>query len=302
MGFEFFGGRRLLFAGSRLGWFWALALAAAVVLLVVLYREERRLVTRRAGLFLLALRLAAAAALVLALFEPISALTLFESERGRAVVAVDISESMATVDLERTALQQDKLARTLGLERAADAAGLSRREVARRLIEGNRSPVGRLAGEHALEAFAFARETAPASLPALAEALKGSPRPGDPALAETDWEPVLSGALKPGSSQAPVTSVVLLTDGQRNGPVQSLPTVDRLAARGVKVYSILIGSIVPPRDAAVAAVKAPETVYRGDVATIAATIKIDGFTRARCGRDAGPARCLAAAPVGAGAG
>ena len=46
MGFEFFGGRRLLFAGSRLGWFWALALAAAVVLLVVLYREERRLVTR----------------------------------------------------------------------------------------------------------------------------------------------------------------------------------------------------------------------------------------------------------------
>ena len=80
------------------------------------------------------------------------------------------------------------------MERAADAAGLSRREVARRLIEGNRSPVGRLAGEHALEAFAFARETAPASLPALAEALKGSPRPGDPALAETDWEPVLSGA------------------------------------------------------------------------------------------------------------
>ena len=51
MGFEFFGGRRLLFAGSRLGWFWALALAAAVVLLVVLYREERRLVTRRPGCF-----------------------------------------------------------------------------------------------------------------------------------------------------------------------------------------------------------------------------------------------------------
>ena len=51
MGFELFGGRRLLLAGSRLGWIWTLALVAAVILLVVLYREERRLVTRRAGRF-----------------------------------------------------------------------------------------------------------------------------------------------------------------------------------------------------------------------------------------------------------
>ncbi len=57
MSFEFLGGRRLLLAGSRLGWIWILALGAAVILLVVLYREERRLVTRRAGLFLLCLRL-----------------------------------------------------------------------------------------------------------------------------------------------------------------------------------------------------------------------------------------------------
>ena len=81
MGFEFFG-RRLLFAGSRLGWIWTLALAAALVLLVVLYREEPRLVTRRAGLVLLSLRLAAAVALVLTLFEPIAALTLVETERA----------------------------------------------------------------------------------------------------------------------------------------------------------------------------------------------------------------------------
>ena len=49
MTFDFFGGRRLLLAGSRLGWIWTLALAAALILLLVLYREERRLVTRRAG-------------------------------------------------------------------------------------------------------------------------------------------------------------------------------------------------------------------------------------------------------------
>jgi hypothetical protein len=156
MSFEYFSGRRLLLAGSRLGWIWVLALAAAVVLLLVLYREERRLVTRRAGLFLLSLRMAAATALVIALFEPIAARTLVETERGRVIVAVDVSESMATVDSERTAQQKERLAKSLGLERGEDVAALSRRELARRLIEGGNSPVGRLAEEHAVEAVAFA--------------------------------------------------------------------------------------------------------------------------------------------------
>ena len=277
MSFEFFGGRRLLLAGSRLGWVWFLALAVALVLLVVLYREERRLVTRRAGLFLLFLRMTAAAALVLALFEPIAARTLVETERGRVIVAVDVSESMTTVDPGRTAEQKEKLARAVGLEHGEDAAGLSRREVARRLIEGGRAPIARLAEEHAVEAVVFARETAPASLPALVESLRSQAKPDDSSLSATDWEPVLARALQPAGSHALVTGVVLLTDGRRNGPVDSLPTIDRLAARAVPVYSILIGSTVPPRDAAVAAVKAPESVYRGDVATVSAAIKVDGY-------------------------
>ena len=49
------------------------------------------------------------------------------------------------------------------------------------------------------------------------------------------------------------------------------------------VYSVLIGSSVPPRDAAIAAVKAPESVYRGDVANVEATIKIDGYAGAQVG-------------------
>jgi hypothetical protein len=39
----------------------------------------------------------------------------------------------------------------------------------------------------------------------------------------------------------------------------------------------LIGSTQPPRDAAIATVKAPESVYKGDTATIAATLKLDGY-------------------------
>src|SRR4051795_12747585 len=98
MTFDLFGGRRLLLAGSRLGWFWIAAGVAALVLLLWLYREERRLVSRRAGLGLLGLRLAAAAVLVLTLFEPIATRSYRDILKGRLIVAVDVSESMATAD------------------------------------------------------------------------------------------------------------------------------------------------------------------------------------------------------------
>jgi len=276
MTFDLFDGRRLLLAGSRLGWVWIAASAAALVLIIVLYREERRLIPRRAGLFLLSVRLAAAAALGFALFEPIAARSFRETLPGRVIVAVDVSESMATADPGRTIEERGRLAKTLGLEPGEPIERLSRRGVARRLIEPN-APIARLAREHAVEVVAFARESAPANLPALAQALENPARADDPLTNLTDWQPALAEALKAGAGAAPVLGIVLLTDGRQNAPVDPLPTVDRLAARGVPVYPVLIGSTAPPRDAAIAAIKAPESVYRGDVATIAVTLKIDGY-------------------------
>src|SRR4051812_49990300 len=115
MAFELFGGRRLLLAGAGPGWFWVAAGAVALALLVWLYREQRRLVSRRAGIGLLGMRLAAAGALVLALFEPIAATTHREAIRGRVIVAVDVSESMATADPGRPAGDRARLSRTLRL-------------------------------------------------------------------------------------------------------------------------------------------------------------------------------------------
>ncbi len=277
MTLDLMGGRRLLLVGSRLGWIWILALAIAIVLLIVLYREERRLVTRRAGLFLLSLRLLVAAALVLALFEPIAERTFHETLKGRVIVAVDVSESMTTADPARPAESTAKLAKVLGLSAVDTVAGLPRREVARRLIDGPGSVLARLEAEHVVETFTFARRTEPASPKAVADSLKAPNRPGDPALSETNWDQALERALESGSKAAPCIGVVLLSDGQRNSPADPMPTVDRLAAQGVPVYSVLIGSTAPPRDAAIAAVKSPESVYRGDVATVVATIKVDGY-------------------------
>jgi hypothetical protein len=280
MTFDLFGEWRLLLAGSRLGGFWIAAGVLALILLVVLYRAERRLVSRRAGLGLLGLRLAAAAVLVLALFEPIAAQTFPAIVKGRVVVAVDVSESMATADPDRPAEERARLARVLELSPGAAVATLPRRDLVQRLLAANHSPIARIAREHAVSVYAFARERAPATMAGLAGSLKHPSRPYDPATLTTDWQPVLDEALKETGSDAdaaPVLGVVLLTDGRQNGPADPRPIVERLASRGIPVYPVLIGSTRSPRDAAVAAIKAPESVYKGDVATVTATLKLDGY-------------------------
>lgn len=279
MTFDLPGGRRIVLAGGQFGWFWAAAGLLAVVLLLVLYREERRLVSRRTGLGLLALRLLAALALVTALFEPIAARTFREAVRGRVILAVDVSESMATTDPERTGLERAKLLKVLGAGPAEPLDSLSRREVARRLIDGDKAPLSKLEADHQVEAVAFARESAASTVKSLSALLRNTPKPDDPAGQTTDWEPALAAALKadPTSGDAPVVGVVLMTDGRRNGPGDAAETVDRLASRGVPVFPVLVGSTVPPTDAAIASVKAPASVYKGDVATVEATLKLDGY-------------------------
>ena len=233
--------------------------------------------SRRAGWTLLALRLAAAAALVAALFEPIAATTTTRTIRGRVVVAVNASESMATADPGRTPAERKALAESLKLRPDEPAESLSRREVARRLLAGPSAPLARLAADHAVEAVLFARDAAPAAtLDAAVASLARPSRPDDPAASSTDWSAALASALAgEGDDDAPVLGVVLLSDGLRNGP-EDASVVDRLAPRGIPVYPIWIGSAVPPRDVAVASVPAPESAYPGDVATVEASIKVDG--------------------------
>jgi len=256
------GGRRLLLAGGGLAWAWLAVGALALVLLIWLYREERRLVSRGAGLGLLGLRVAAASVLVGALFEPIAARARRETVRGRVVVAVDDSESMTTVDPARP---------------GGRAGRSTRREVARRLVDGPAAPLARLAVDHDALAVAFGRDAPPlAPLAEVAEGLRKPPRTGDPARSATDWGPALARALEL-PDDVPVLGVVLLTDGRQNAPGDPSPLVDRLAARGIPIYPVLVGSTVPPPDAAVASIKAPEGMNLGDVAIVSAVLKLDGM-------------------------
>jgi hypothetical protein len=265
-------GRRLLLAGGGQGWLWLAAGAAALALVLVLYRYERRLVSRRTGVALLALRVLAALALVFALFNPIAEVSYREAVRGRLIVGVDLSESMATADPGRSADQRERLRKALDLSPAEAPEALSRREVAGKLLRGGW--MRQLRAAHGVEAIGFARDAVPGTPETLAGILEHPPKSDDPAGLTTDWGPVLDRALR-AQDAAPVLGVVLLTDGRRNAPGDPGPVADKLAARGVPVYSVLIGTSRPPRDAAIAAVKAPENVYKGDVAHVEVTLKLD---------------------------
>ncbi len=98
MSFDLGAGRHLVLAGGGGAAIWIAVGAVALLLLLALYRYELRLVSRRVGLALLGTRLLAALVLVAALFEPIAELRHDEHIRGRVILGVDLSQSMATAD------------------------------------------------------------------------------------------------------------------------------------------------------------------------------------------------------------
>jgi hypothetical protein len=274
MSFPLLGGRRLVFAGMEFGWLWLFAGAVALALILTLYRYERKLVSRRAGLTLLAMRIAAAVALTVALFEPIAERTFRETLRGRVIVGVDLSESMATADAERSPENRDALAKELNLSTSEPVANLTRREIARRLVQGGWRKA--LDAEHKVEFVGFARDSVAATPEILNDLMKQPIKDDDFASRTTDWVPVLERALK-SPDGAPVLGVVLLTDGRANGTTDDDATITRLKERGIPVYPVLIGSTALPRDAAITSIKAPETVDKDQTAKIEVTVKIDGM-------------------------
>lgn len=270
------GGRRLVWAVDHLAAVWLVAGVAAIALIAMLYRYERRLVTPGMGRLLMALRLLAALALVAALFEPIAERRYTETVRGKLVLGVDLSDSMATVDAGRTGTEREGLARSLGLESAETLEPLSRREVVRRLLAGALGKdLERVAD---IDAVGFAGQAVEMEgLDRLTERLARAEPDGDSSGERTDWRPVLEHAVAH-SSEQPLLGVVLLSDGRQNVAVGTEGDAlgDRLAERGIPVSSIVIGSTQPPRDAAIASIRLPERLAKGDAADVDVTLKIDG--------------------------
>ena len=74
-----------------------------------------------------------------------------------------------------------------------------------------------------------------------------------------------------------VRSFVLITDGRQTIPADVVLEAERLGALGIPVYSIPVGSRLPPRDLSVAAVESPEAVFLNDSARIRVVLGTSGF-------------------------
>ncbi|MGB2821080.1 MAG: hypothetical protein WBF17_08865, partial [Phycisphaerae bacterium] len=74
-----------------------------------------------------------------------------------------------------------------------------------------------------------------------------------------------------------LAGVIVLSDGRHNGPRRVEPLADQLGLQGVPVCSVVMAPDEPPPDAAVIAVRAPQTVTEQDKFLVDAELKLDGL-------------------------
>ncbi|HWL07487.1 MAG TPA: hypothetical protein VNQ76_03715 [Planctomicrobium sp.] len=111
-------------------WYWGTVLLLAtgcVTAMVSLFRDERQLVSRRLALTLLSLRTALVFALFFTLMEPVWSWSQETVRSDRVLIAMDVSESMDTVDLQGTELEKLRWASALGTFGTKESQGRAQR-------------------------------------------------------------------------------------------------------------------------------------------------------------------------------
>lgn len=107
--------------------FWGVLLlgAGCFAAIAVLFQDEQRLVTPQLGYQLLGLRCVLVLILVLALLQPVWVWSSSRRERPRVLLALDLSESMDTIDLQATTAEKVRWAQAIGMFGSDSARALS---------------------------------------------------------------------------------------------------------------------------------------------------------------------------------
>jgi len=111
----------------------------------------------------------------------------------------------------------------------------------------------------------------PAELPRLLQSERAELLPG-----MTDALQMLQ-AVTSEEDAGQLRGIVLISDGRQTVPGDVAGAAQRLASLGVPVFSVPIGSRLPPRDLSIAAVDAPEAIFLNDQARIRVVIGTSGF-------------------------
>ncbi len=210
------------------------------------YRYERRAVGSRCGRcgrWLTGLRLAELTVLLWILLQPVWSRFIDREIKREVIVLIDDSASMKLVDegqsQSRLALARSRLQDSNLTADLDGKVGLREVRAARRaLIEDTTEVEG--------------------------------------------WDQAtdLAGAMESVLDQVPpdqLAGVVLLSDGRHNRPGSVEDVARRFGILDAPIAVIPTGSAVPPKDAAIVSVTAPDSVYLGDRIRVAALLKFDGF-------------------------
>ncbi|MEM1082615.1 MAG: hypothetical protein AAGI48_00705 [Verrucomicrobiota bacterium] len=228
------------------GWpLWAITLGVvlAVELILWLYRYEQAAVSPVRARWITGLRLTALGVLVWILIEPTWVRTVTREREREVVVVIDDSASMYLTD---------------------DGAESSRREIGERVLK----EVGLVE--------ALGKEMRVRTVRAARRVMSDDEEVGDGWAQATDLAEALGTVL----DQVPpdeVGGVVLVSDGRHNRPARVEDVARRFGILDAPVGVVAVGSEVPPKDAAVLSLTAPEAVHLGDRMRIRAELKFDGY-------------------------
>lgn len=123
------------------GTFWGMLLLAAgcVATLTALFRYEQQLISLRLGLILLTLRLGLVLVIFLTLLQPVWSWSYEKTRRQRLLIAMDISQSMETVDQQASDVEKIRWAEAIGMMGSETARRQAREWIAD--LQAGREPV-----------------------------------------------------------------------------------------------------------------------------------------------------------------
>lgn len=224
---------------------WVVALVGALIAeaLIRLYRYESRAVTPQRARILVALRLAALVVLGFILIEPTWVRKVKREIEREVIILIDDSASMSLIDEG-----QEKSRSEIGA--AALTASNLEEELKGRL---------RVRTLHTARSIKTDGESA-----------------GEGWEDSTD----LAAALDTILEQVPpeeLAGVVMLTDGRHNRPSRVEDSARRFGILDAPVGMVAIGSEVPPKDAAVLSINAPEAIHLGDRMRVTVETLFQGY-------------------------
>lgn len=190
---------------------------------------------------------------------------------------------IATVSALDVSVEEARFATLTDKQRAQvdEVANKTREAIARATLlaaRGDDVPlVEQLQEKYTVKFYLFAAEAAQTGIdPWEAAAGQAAPEKSLPARRITDLAGAVAKALADIPAQQ-LSGILVVSDGRHNARTPFSAVVDELRTRKMPVCGVLIGSEIPPPDAAVVGVKTPDAVYRGDEMELNATIKLDGL-------------------------